>query len=151
MEKNIRTIRVSDDIWEEFMRLRSDKLVGGQQTWDELFNTLLVIWHGNGDWRNKVKSVDNVAKQRLGEWVHKQKDFDLEKTLKKYKEIESTLYNEFVKDQDFLINTKAGMKKYGIKVKTHKSENGFIWYCGKCDSEIETDGKCEPPCNCDFV
>jgi len=64
-----RSLRISDDIFNELMRLRLPLFgVGGQKTWDMLFNYFLTLHHDTQDWREKIKDVDLnpafFAKQR---------------------------------------------------------------------------------------
>lgn len=150
-----RTIWVSDDIWDELYRLRSDRMYGEQMTWDDILNILLIVWHGNGDWRSKVKAVDVEARKRLDTWAKTRSHIDLEELEKKYKELKNELHDKFSDEQNFKLNTKEGARKYGIKrkwaqIKDGDKHVGNVWYCGKCDSEIETNSlTAEPPCNCE--
>lgn len=156
----LRSIRMSDDIWEELMRLRHDGVFGEQKSWDTLLNYFLICHHNNGDWRMKVQAVDANP-----EYVKELNDaIDLylvdndiisdEKLRETKSKIYDRYYKDFVKGQHEMIEHERGIDKAGIKVKTHKIKKGgnivgSRWRCGKCNTNIETDSPGVPPCNCE--
>lgn len=102
-EQHIRSIRISDEVFEELLRLRKPTLgLGEQRTWDSLFNYFLILHHGNGDWRRKVKYVDTEVIKQLNEAIEGMKDDDalnLKVLSKLYNEIEKKVYNKFLEIQ----------------------------------------------------
>lgn len=108
----IRSIRISEDIFQEMMRLRTPvevSFLGGEQkTWDNLFNYFLILHHGNTDWREKVKQVDLAMRPELellvDKYYSKNKEIDHEELLKIYFDLEGRFYKEFVEKQHKELN-----------------------------------------------
>lgn len=108
----IRSIRISEDIFQEMMRLRTPievSFLGGEQkTWDNLFNYFLILHHGNTDWREKVKEVDLKMRPELellvDKYYLKHKIIDREELLEIYFDLENKFYKEFVQKQHKELN-----------------------------------------------
>ena len=112
METQNRSIRIDDDIWEELQRLRLPRFgLGEQKTWNELFNYFLIMHHGNGDWREKVKEVDKKLEKKMrkllgGAWGDPEFDPEKIKMDELYEKFERKQYDEFVKKQTKELNKK---------------------------------------------
>ena len=107
---NNRSIRIDDDIWNELLRLRLPRYgIGKQKTWNKLFNYFLILHHGNGDWRAKVKEVDKKMEEKMRKLLrgaYGNPKFDPEKIKMDglYDALERQTYDEFVAKQTKELN-----------------------------------------------
>lgn len=97
---------MDDDIWNELMRLRNPPHgLGEQKSWDTLLNYFLIMHHGNGDWKKKVKEVDiklhDEFKKEISEMTFE--ELTIKNINVMYALLERKYYSEFIKKQNSLL------------------------------------------------
>ena len=130
---HVRSMHLDDDIYEELRRIRGSVSqitsspiniqeslqLQPQFSWNELMNMFLILYHGNGDWRSKVKEVDSKVWKRLSKEMDKIDIADDDTFFKKEKAMRKAIEHELY--ASFLDKQHKNLFKYVEGTKGRKS------------------------------